>query len=208
MASDIHFYTHPYTRGATVAWMLEEIGQPFELTLLDFKKGDNKKPEYMALNPMGKIPTLVHKGVVITETAAICAYLADAFPEKNLAPAITDLKRGTYLRWFFFAAGACEYAMVDKSSGRVPVDPGRIGYGTYEAAFGALAGALERGPYILGEQFSAADVFICSLLNWGTLTKAIPDNSIFSKYIKICLDRPAYQRSFRQGQLWLNQLEA
>lgn len=208
MANAIHFYTHPYTRGATVAWMLEEIDQPFDVTLLNYKNEDHKKPEYLALNPMGKIPTLVHKGIVITETAAICAYLADAFPEKKLAPSITDPKRGTYLRWLFFTAGACEYAMVDKISDRAPVEPGRIGYGSYEVAFQTLAGALEQGPYLLGEQFSAADVFICSLLNWGTMMKAIPDNPIFSNYIKTCLERPAYQSSFRQGQLWLKQLEA
>ena len=119
--ADITFYTNPMSRGRIVHWLLEELGVPYDMKILDFEKGDHKKPDYLKINPMGKVPAIVHRGVVVTEAAAICTYLADAYPKAGLAPALDDPQRGTYLRWIFFGAGCIEPAIVDKmfaSAGR------------------------------------------------------------------------------------------
>ena len=132
MSKSITFYHNPMSRGRTVHWMLEEIGQPYELKILDFKKGEHKQPAYLAINPMGKIPAIVHGDTVVTETGAICAYLADAFPAAKLAPALDDPARGTYLRWFFFGAGCLDAAIMDKAIGRPKAEQTTaLGYGTY-----------------------------------------------------------------------------
>ncbi len=120
MTEQIVFYTNPMTRGRIVHWMLEEVGAPYDMRVLSLEKGEQKTPQYLAINPMGKVPAIVHRGVVVTETAAICMYLADEFPAANLAPKIGDPQRGTYVRWFFFGAGCFEPAIVDKMLERPP----------------------------------------------------------------------------------------
>lgn len=197
MADTITFYTNPMSRGLTVHWLLEELGAPYEVKLLDFDKREHKAPAYLAINPMGKVPSIVHRGVVVTEAAAICVYLADAFPKAGLAPAIDDPKRGTYLRWIFFGTGCLEPAVVDKMFARAPVErPGAIGYGTYENTLAALATALAPGPFILGARFSAADVFVGSQVYWGLMTKGIESRPAFEQYIGRFTARPAFQRVF------------
>ena len=121
MADKVTLYTNPMSRGRTVHWLLDELGAPYDVKVLDLAKGEQKTPEYLAINPMGKVPAIVHRGVVVTEAAAICVYLADAFPKAGLAPKLDDLKRGTYLRWIFFGVGALDPAVVDKLFGRPPV---------------------------------------------------------------------------------------
>jgi len=194
MSDTITFFHNPMSRGRIVHWMLEEVGAPYETKVLSFDKGETKTPEFLALNPMGKIPTIVHRGVVVTETAAICTYLADAFPAAGLAPRAGSSTRGTYLRWFFFGAGCVEPALIDKMFARPPVDrPGALGYGSYEATLAALEKAVAPG-WILGSQFSAADVYLGSQINWGLMTKGLEARPAFLAYAERCGARPALQR--------------
>jgi glutathione S-transferase len=196
MADELVFYHNPMSRGRIVHWMLEEVGVPYETKTLSFEKREHKSPEYLAINPMGKIPAIVHKGTVVTESAAICAYLADAFPEAGLAPPIGDPARGTYYRWLFFAAGCMEPALVDKMFARPPVErEGTIGYGNYESTLAAIEKAITPGPWILGERFSAADVYVGSEIRWGLYTKSLDPRPAFQKYLERCAQRPAHKRA-------------
>lgn len=207
MTDKITFYHNPMSRGRIAHWMLEEVGAPYEVKLLSFEKGEHKKPDYLAINPMGKIPAIVHRGVVVTECAAICAYLADAFPATRLAPALEDPARGTYYRWLFFAAGCGEPAVIDKMFSRpLPDRKGAIGYGTYEDTMNAFEKAITPGPFVLGTQFSAADVYICSQIDWGIMTKAVETRPAFDHYIARCKERPAFKRAMAQAETLTVQL--
>ena len=195
MTDRIVFFHNPMSRGRIVHWMLEEVGAPYETRILSFDKGEHKAPEFLALNPMGKIPTIVHRGVVVTEAAAICVYLADAFPQAGLAPTLDDPKRGTYLRWIFFGVGCFEPAVMDKMFGRPPFErPGAISYGTYETMLATLATALTPGPWILGSRFSAADVFVGSQIHYALMTKGIEPTPVFQAYADRIAARPALQK--------------
>jgi glutathione S-transferase len=194
MATDITFYTNPQSRGRMVHWLLEELGVPYDMKVLDFDKREHKAPSYLAINPMGKVPAIVHRGVVVTEVAAIGIYLADAFPKAGLAPALDDPKRGTYLRWFVFGASCFEPAVIDKTFARPAVRPGVLGYGTYEDMLAALTAALKPGPFILGERFSAVDVYVGSQIQYAIMTKGIESTPLFEQYIGRWATRPALQR--------------
>ncbi len=194
MAETIVFYTNPMSRGQIVHWMLEEVGALYEKKILDFEKREHKSPEYLAINPMGKVPAIEHRGVVVTEVAAICAYLADAFPEAGLAPERDDPLRGTYYRWLFFAAGPVEAAVVDKAFSRPAVREAVIGYGTYEQTMAALEAALTPGPFVLGERFSAADVYLGAQIRWGMQQKTIERRAAFEAYVARLEARPALAR--------------
>lgn len=191
----VTLYTNPNSRGQIAHWMLEETGVPFNVELVDFSKGEHKAPAFLAINPMGKLPAIVHRGVVVTESAAICAYLADALPQAGLAPALDDPARGTYLRWLFFAAGCLEQAVTDRSLKRTDGSPGTLGYGTYEDTLNALEGALKPGPYLLGDRFSAADVYIGAQIRWGLMFGTIEKRDTFVAYHERLAARPAAQRS-------------
>ena len=195
MSATIEFYTNPMSRGRTVHWMLEELEVPYEVHLLDFGKAEHKAPHFLRINPMGKVPTIVHRGTVVTECAAIVAYLADAFPQAGLAPAFDDLKRGTYLRWLFFAAGCLEPAVIDKMLARpIAEKKSALAYGSFEDAVGALDAALLPGPFILGERFSAADIYFTAQLGFGQMVKALTLSPTQTAYIERCTARPAYRR--------------
>jgi glutathione S-transferase len=195
MTDTIVFYTNPMSRGRIVHWMLEEVGAPYRMELLSFDKNEHKTPAYLAINPMGKVPTIAHRGVVVTEAAAICAYLADAFPKAGLAPALDDPARGTYLRWMFFGAGCVEPAIIDRMLERpTPSRPMALGYGSYDATLNALEKAVSPGPFVLGERFSAADVYLASQIGWGMGTKALEARPAFERYSARCTDRPAFRR--------------
>jgi glutathione S-transferase len=187
-------YHNPMSRSATVHWMLEEVNADCEIILLDFKKKEHKTPEFLALNPMGKLPTLVHQGVVITESAAICTYLADIFPEKKLAPVLGDPMRGTYLRWMFFSASCLEPAILDHMLNRATGEKSSMGYGSYEDTLQVLETQLTRGPFLLGDTFSAADVYLSSQLSWGLMTKALDTRAAFVQYVARCSERPAFKK--------------
>jgi glutathione S-transferase len=191
----ITLYTNPMSRGLIAHWMLEEVGAPYRMHVLDFDKREHKAPEYLAINPMGKVPTIIHRGVVVTEAAAICTYLADAFPKTELAPTTDDPARGTYLRWLFFAAGCIEPALIDRMFSRLPPDrPGALGYGSYSDALNALEQAIAPGPFILGERFSAADVYVGSEIAWGLMGKSLEPRQVFREYHERLSQRPAFQR--------------
>lgn len=196
MSEEIVFYTNPMSRGRIVRWMLEELGQPYRTEVLDYGT-TMKAPAYRAINPMGKVPAIRHRGVTVTECAAICAYLADANPEAGLAPAFDDPARGTYLRWMFFAAGPVDAAVTAKSLGwqAPPERQGMVGYGSYEQMVDALETAVETGPFILGDRFSAADVYVGSQIGWGLQFKTLPDRETFKAYAGRIMSRPAAIRA-------------
>lgn len=196
MSEEIVFYTNPMSRGRIVRWMLEELGQPYRTEVLDYGT-TMKAAAYRAINPMGKVPAIRHRGVTVTECAAICAYLADAYPEAGLAPAFDDPARGTYLRWMFFAAGPVDAAVTAKSLGwpAPPERQGMVGYGSYEQMVDALETAIEAGPFILGDRFSAADVYVGSQIGWGLQFKTLPDRETFKAYAGRIMSRPAAIRA-------------
>ena len=196
-AAELVFYTNPQSRGRIVRWMLEEVGAAYRTVLLEYG-GSMKAPEYLALNPMGKVPALRHGDVVVTEVAAICAYLADAFAARGLAPARDSSLRGAYYRWLFFAAGPLEAAVSNRALGFVvpPERKGMIGYGSYEEALDALEGAVSsRSPYLLGEDFSAADVYVGSHLGFGLRFGTIEKRPAFEAYCALLEQRPARRRA-------------
>ena len=196
MSEDIVFYTHPMSRGRIVRWMLEEIGQPYRTELLDFGT-TMKAPAYLALNPMGKVPAIRHRGTVVTEAAAICAYLADAFPQAGLAPPPGDPARGPYYRWMFFAAGPVEAALGNKALG-VEIPPerrGMVGYGSFDEVVNALDRALSQGAYLAGDRFTAADLYAGSQIGWGMMFGTIEKRPAFERYWERIGSRPAAARA-------------
>jgi len=188
------FYTNPMSRGRIVRWMLEEVGAPYETVVLDYAT-TMKAPEYLAINPMGKVPAIVHDGHVVTECAAICAYLADAFPEAGLAPPLG--RRADYYRWLFYAAGPVEHAITNKSLGVAPEGQQRAmaGYGTYDLAVDTLEKAVAAHPYFAGDTFGAADVYAGSQVAWGVQFGSLPKRPAFEEYLGRVLARPAYTRA-------------
>jgi len=200
MSDELVFYSSPRSRGRIVHWMLEEIGVPYRFTVVNLETEDQKKPEYLAVNPMGKVPAIVHRGTVVTECGAICAYLADAFPAAGLAPPADSPARGTYYRWLFFGGTCVEAAVIDRMLSRPPPGrPGALGYGCYEDTVATLEKALTPGPYILGAQFSAADVYIGSQIGFGMMMKALEPRRVFQDYANRLQARPAYQRFMEKG---------
>ena len=196
MADELVFYTNPMSRGRIVRWMLEETGCDYRTEVLGFGK-EMKAPAYLAVNPMGKVPAILHKGTVVTEGAAICAYLADAFPEAGLAPAPGDAHRGTYYRWMFFAAGPMEAALSNKAFGfEVPTDKQRaIGYGSIDDVLKALEQAVTQSEYIAGDRFSAADVYVGSQIGWGMMFGTLEKRPAFEAYWQRIGNRPAAIRA-------------
>lgn len=191
----VHYHA-PQSRSATIRWLFEELGNPpHELKVFDLKKGEHKSPEYLAINPMGKVPAITHGTTVITEAAAIALYLADLFPDKDLAPAIGDPQRGTYLRWIVFNQAAVEPAICDRAMKRDPGPSSMLPYGTCDETIEALAGALAKGPYILGDRFSAADVVVGSGVRWMLMFKLLPERTEFTSYAERLSTRPALQRA-------------
>jgi len=194
--ADLTLYHAAPSRSSIVLWMLEEIGAPYDIKLLKLSEGDNLKPDYLAINPMGKVPALRHNGTVISEVAAICTYLADAFPDKNLNVPIGDPRRGPYLKWLFFGPGCFEPAVIDRAAPRKePARRAMLGYGDFDTTMNVVAKAVENGPWIMGEQFTAADVVIGSNVRWGTMFKLVPERPEFAAYAARIAARPAAQRS-------------
>ncbi|MEP6609313.1 MAG: glutathione S-transferase family protein [Burkholderiaceae bacterium] len=190
----ITFYTNPKSRGRIVRWMLEELGEPYETVILEFGS-TMKSPQYLAINPMGKVPAIKHDDVIVTEAAAICAYLADSFPSSNLAPPASERRRGAYYRWMFFAAGPVEAAVTNKSLGFVSDKKGMLGYGSYEDTLLALEQHVKSNTYICGDQFTAADVYVGSQIGWGLMFGTIDKRLAFSDYVARLRSRPAAVRA-------------
>ena len=194
--SELTLYTNPQSRGRIARWMLEEVGQPYDTVVLDYETG-MKAPDYLAINPMGKVPAIKHGDTVVTEAAAICAYLADAFPQAGLAPPPGDPARGPSYRWMFFAAGPLEAAATNKALNFV-LPPGRermAGYGSMDDVVAALDGMLSRTDYVAGGRFSAADVYVGSGLGWGMMFGTIEKRPSFERYWERLSARPALRRA-------------
>ena len=189
------------SRSSITRWMLEETGEPYDVHLLSLSKGDNRTPEYLAVNPMGKVPALKHGDTVITEGAAICAYLADEFPRAKLNVPIGTPRRGVYLQWLFFGPSCIEAAVIDRASPRKE-EPRRamLGYGDFDTVMDVTAKAVAKGPYLMGEQFTAADVIVGSILRWGMMFKFLPERPEFIAYTNRLVARPASQRAEAQDK--------
>jgi glutathione S-transferase len=196
MSDELVFYTNPMSRGRIARWMLEEVGVPYRTVTLDYAT-TMKAPDYLAVNPMGKVPAITHRGVTVTEGAAICAYLADAFPEAGLAPATSDPQRGVYYRWLMFACGPIEAAVTNKSMGfEVPVERrASAGYGCIEDVLNALEQAVTGKQYLAGDKFSAADVYVGSQIGWGMMFGSIEKRPAFEAYWAGISQRPAAKRA-------------
>jgi glutathione S-transferase len=195
MSDELVFYTNPMSRGRIVRWMLEEVGQPYRTELIEY--GATREPAYLAINPMGKVPALRHGETVVTETAAICCYLADAFPEAGLAPPPGDRARGPYYRWLFFAAGPLEAAATNKALGvEVPADrKGMVGYGSLAEVVSALDAVLSEHRYLAGDRFTAADLYVGAHVGWGMQFGTLEKRPAFERYAQRVNARPAAIRA-------------
>ena len=195
----IDFYTNPMSRGQIARWMLEEVGADYTEHLLDYRTS-MKAPDYLAINPMGKVPAIVHDGQAVTEGAAICAYLADVFPAAGLAPQPDE--RAAYHRWMFFAAGPMEQGITAQALGWKPTtDQQRTaGFGSYDRMVDVVEARLEESPYFAGDRFTAADVYAGSQVDWGLLFKTLPSRPAFEGYAARLRERPAYRKAKARDQ--------
>lgn len=198
MSNKVEFFSNPQSRAAIVKWMLEEVGCEYETKTLAYG-ADMKSEKYLAINPMGKVPAIRHKGRVVTECAAICAYLADAFPESGLAPDLDQ--RADYYRWMFFAAGPLESAVTNKSLGIEVANEkqGMVGYGNFDLTVKTLAAAIAKSPYIAGKKFTAADVYVGSHVGWGMRFGTLPSLPEFTEYWTRLAARPAHKMAEAPG---------
>ena len=201
MSDEIVFFHNPRSRSATVHWMLEELGAPYRVEPVEMTPGGARSPAVLAVNPMGKIPVITHRGVTVTETPAILAYLADLRPDAGLAPALGDPQRGAYYRWLAFVSAAFEPAAIEVMMKREPVDKRMAGWGDYDDVLGALRGELSRREWLAGDRFSAADLYLASSLGWTGMFGApgIKGDPVFEPYVARCTDREAHRRANSGG---------
>jgi glutathione S-transferase len=189
------------SRSSVVRWMLEELGEPYDLHVVNLARGEQHQPGHLAVNPMGKVPALRHGDAVVTEAAAICTYLADEFPQARLNVPVGDPRRGPYLKWLFFGPSCIEPAMTDRAFPRQEQPRrGMLGYGDFDTVMEVVAKAVEPGPYLLGEQFTAADVIVGSTLRWGLMFGLLPTRPEFIAYVGRLEQRPALQRAVAADQ--------
>jgi glutathione S-transferase len=199
------YYASP-SRASVAMWMLEELGEPYEVEFLSLKNGDQHKPAFLAINPMGKVPALVDGDTTVSEVSAICCYLADAYPKAGLAPAVADKTRGPYLKWLFFVPSCVEPAILDKAMNR-PLPPrSTAGWADYDTVVEVLRDATGKAsPYLLGERFSAADVVVGASLRWTMKFKLMPELPEFVAYTKRLEERPALQRQIAYDETYARQ---
>ncbi len=199
MADHLKLYHNPQSRAVIAHWAVEEAGAEYDLVPVDFQAGDTRRPDFLALNPMGKVPTLLlPDGTVITETPAIVAWAADAYPEARLAPALTSPQRGPYYRWLFFGSGCFEPAMTEAMMRKdvAPLSRSTVGWGTFDDVVSTLEATLDKTPYLLGDHFTAADLYIASQLSFGLMFGAprLKDSPVLRSYVESCVGREAYRR--------------
>jgi glutathione S-transferase len=193
---ELTLYHASPSRSSIVLWMLEEVGEPYDVKLIKLSEGDNLKPDYLAVNPMGKVPALRHRDTVITEVAAICAYLADEFPQAKLNIPVGTPQRGIYLKWLFFGPGCFEPAVIDRAAPRKePARRAMLGYGDFDTTMDVVARAVAKVPWLMGERFTAADVVIGANVRWGMKFKMVPERKEFIDYAERIGARPAVQRA-------------
>ena len=198
--SDLVFFHNPRSRASMTRALLEELGAEYEQCVIDFRRSEQLSPEYLAINPMGKVPAIRHDGVVVTETVAIFIYLADLFGAAGLAPALDDPDRGTYLRWMVFYAACFEPAMSDRAMKRDAAPRAQSPYADYDTTVAAIRQALEPGPWLLGERFSAADVLWGNALRWITGFGMVEATPVIAEYVARVMARPAQQRALRANE--------
>ena len=191
----VTFFHAPQSRSAGALVLLEELGADYALHVLSLKQGEQRKPEYLRTNPMGKVPAIVHDGALVTEQGAVYAYLADLYPEAGITPAIGDALRGPYLRWLFYYGSSFEPALIDRSMKREPAPPAMSPYGDYDTMLKTLTDQLAAGPWLLGERFTAADVLWGTALRWTTMFKLVPETPVIAAYIARVGARPAVARA-------------
>ncbi len=205
--ADIVLYYAPRSRAFRGLWFLEELGQPYRIEPIDFEKGEHKRPEFLKLNPMGKLPTVVDHGIPIAETGAILLYLADKYSAGALAPRPDDPKRPDYLRWLFFAIGVMEPAFGEKFFKWQDVPARRAAWGSFADMEKVVSDGVTPGPYLLGEQFTAADVLVGSNLHWGVLWKLFPEKGAIADYVARCAARPALQKAMAMEEEYIKARE-
>jgi glutathione S-transferase len=191
----VTLYHAPQSRSAGALILLEELGADYELHVLNLKKGEQRQAAYLAINPMGKVPAIVHDGALVSEQGAVYAYLADLYPEAGITPAIGDPLRGPYLRWLFYYGSSFEPALVDRSLKREPAPKSTSPYGDYETMLKTLTDQLGAGPFLLGTRFTAADVLWGTALRWTTMFKLVPETPVVTAYIGRVTARPAAARA-------------
>jgi glutathione S-transferase len=191
----VTLFHSPQSRSAGALILLEELGADYELHVLNLKKGEQRRADYLAINPMGKVPAIVHDGALVTEQGAVYAYLADLYPEAGITPAIGDPLRGPYLRWLFYYGSSFEPALIDKSLKREPAPASTSPYGDYETMLKTLTDQLATGPFLFGERFTAADVLWGTALRWTTMFKLVPETPVVTGYIARVTSRPAVARA-------------
>ena len=200
MTADRHviFYHSPQSRSAGTLVLLEELGADYELRTLDMKKNEQRGSDYLAVNPMGKVPAIVHNGALVTEQGAVYAYLADLYADAGITPAVGDPLRGPYLRWLFFYGSSFEPALIDRSMKREPAPSSTSPYGDYDTMLKTLWDQLGDGPWLLGDRFTAADVLWGTALRWTTMFKLVPESPAVKAYIERVTSRPAAERAARK----------
>lgn len=187
----IIFFHSPHTRSSGTRILLEELSAPHEQRVINMKAGEQRKPAYLAVNPMGKVPAILHRGELVTEQAAIFIYLADLFPKAGLAPALDDRRRGPYLRWMAYYGSCFEPALIDRALKRDPAPPAMSPYGDYDTMLKTLTDQLAKGPYLLGERMTAADVLWGTALAWTTSFKLVPELPVIMDYVARLSARPS-----------------
>jgi glutathione S-transferase len=199
----VTLFHSPQTRSSASLTLLEELGAPYELQVLNMKAAEQRQSAYLAINPLGKVPAIRHGEALVTEQVAIFLFLTDLFPQSSLAPSIGDPLRGPYLRWMVYYAACYEPALVDRAMKREPAPPAMSPYGDFETMLGALVGRLTNSPYLLGDTFSAADLLWGLALQWGTMFKIVPENPVITDYVKRVTTRPSVVKVAAMDAEWV-----
>jgi glutathione S-transferase len=190
----ITLFHSPQSRSAAALTLLEELGAPYELRILNMKISEQRQAPYLAINPLGKVPAIRHRGALVTEQVAIFLYLADLFPETGFAPALTDPRRGPYLRWMVYYAACFEPALTDRALRREPAPLAMSPYGAFDAMYEAIVGQLSKSPYFLGDEIAAVDILWGIALKWGAMFQILPQNSVIAGYVARVTSRPAFAK--------------
>jgi glutathione S-transferase len=190
-ADTITLFHSPQSRSSGALTLLEELGTPYKLHVLNMKAGEQRRPEYLAINPLGKVPAILHRGELVTEQVAIFIYLADLFPAAGFAPVIGDTRRGAYLRWLIYYASCYEPALVDRAMQREPAPHATSPYGTFDTMLETIVSQIRDQPYLLGDTISAADILWGNALNWGVMFKLVPEEKAVIDYVARIVQRPA-----------------